>query len=45
MNNFLVNLKTPETTLMVLLKFENNRFSFKVGSGRFGLVFISFSLC
>ncbi|MEF3078305.1 hypothetical protein [Winogradskyella poriferorum] len=45
MNIFLVNFKTPEITFIVFLKFENITFSFKVGSGRFDLVFISFGLC
>lgn len=44
MNIFLVNFKTPETTLKVFLRFENITFSSKVGSGRFDLFFISFSL-
>ena len=41
MNTFFVNSKTFETNLMVFFKFENISFSFKVGSGRFGCVFIS----
>lgn len=44
MNIFLVSFKTPEITRIVFLRFENNTFSSKVGSGRFDLVFISFSL-
>ncbi len=41
MNIFLVNFKTPEITLMVFFKLDNITLSSKVGSGRFGFVFIS----
>lgn len=40
MNNFLVNLKTPDITRSAFLKLHNITFSLKVGSDRFGLVFI-----
>ncbi len=41
MKIFLVNFKTFETNLIVLLKFENIVFSIKVGSGRLFSSFIS----
>ena len=44
MNSFLVNFKTPKTTLAVSFKFENHTFSFKLDSGRSVWVFIGSSL-
>ncbi len=41
MNIFLVNFRTPETTRAISFKFERKTLSFKVGSGKFDLVFIS----
>lgn len=44
MNTLFANLKTFETNSKVLSKTEDSRSSFKVGSGRFGFVFISGNL-
>lgn len=44
MNTLLANLKTFETNSKVFSKTEDTSSSLKVGSGRFGCVFISTNL-